>query len=328
MYRSTLPIVDISSLSLTRECDVVVAREVGEACRGYGFFYVVGHGVPSDLTEQLQRLSRSFFEHSVEWKNQWKMKRVDSRQKGYVSLEKETTSGKPDYKESLFFCSDKRANISNDSFATTFDSNSFPDIKNFKDVLKSYMLNATSVARNIVSAISLSLNLPADYIYRKYTSDPTITFRIINYPTTLANSHSGAVWGVGEHTDYGLLTIVLQDDVGGLQVCGPSGWVDAAPVRGSFICNIGDMLDFVTRGTYRSTVHRVIRNVSGRDRLSFPFFFDPSLTARLVPVPTVNESVASQPLRERWDHNDIRSFSGSYGDYLEKKVRTMLAKVE
>ena len=81
-------------------------------------------------------------------------------------------------------------------------------------------------------------------------------------------------WGVGEHTDYGLLTILRQDDTGGLQVKSRSGWMDAPPIPGSFVCNIGDMLDRLTRGMYRSTPHRVL-NMSKRSRLSFPFFFDP-----------------------------------------------------
>src|SRR5207247_6938094 len=91
------------------------------------------------------------------------------------------------------------------------------------------------------------------------------------------------LWGVGEHTDYGLLTILLQDDAGGLEVRSRSRWIPAPPVPGSFVCNIGDMLDRMTRGLYRSTPHRV-RNPAPRDRLSFPFFFDPSFFARVRPI--------------------------------------------
>ena len=89
---------------------------------------------------------------------------------------------------------------------------------------------------------------------------------------------------MGEHTDYGLLTLLAQDDNGGLQVRSPAGWIDAPPIPGTFVCNIGDMLDRLTGGWYRSTPHRV-RNDSGRDRLSFPFFFDPDFAAEVPPLP-------------------------------------------
>jgi isopenicillin N synthase-like dioxygenase len=122
---------------------------------------------------------------------------------------------------------------------------------------------------------------------------------------------------VGEHTDYGLLTLLAQDDNGGLAVRTPRGWVDAPPLPGTFVCNIGDMLDRLTGGWYRSNPHRV-RNVSGRDRVSFPFFFDPDFDAEVPPLPA---SARTAPSGEpRWDGQDLRAFTGTYGDYLLGKV--------
>ena len=89
--------------------------------------------------------------------------------------------------------------------------------------------------------------------------------------------------GVGEHTDYGLLTILRQDMSGGLEVKTKSGWVAAPPIPNSFVCNIGDMLDRMTGGRYLSTPHRV-RNLAGHNRLSFPFFFDPNFSAEVRPI--------------------------------------------
>jgi isopenicillin N synthase-like dioxygenase len=125
-------------------------------------------------------------------------------------------------------------------------------------------------------------------------------------------------WGVGEHTDYGLLTILRQDDTGGLQVKSRSGWVDARPIPGIFTCNIGDMLDRLTHGIYRSTPHRVI-NTSKRNRLSFPFFFDPNFDAQIQPIQGL-EHQAPDDFRERWDQASVHRFSGTYGDYLLSKV--------
>jgi isopenicillin N synthase-like dioxygenase len=130
---------------------------------------------------------------------------------------------------------------------------------------------------------------------------------------------SDTAWGVGEHTDYGLLTILRQDDTGGLQVKSRSRWIDAPPIPGSFLCNIGDMLERLTRGIYRSTPHRVL-NTSQRDRLSFPFFFDPNFNARMSPIEGLVNDALTDDSGERWDRASVHGFSGTYGEYLLNKV--------
>ncbi|MEZ5297338.1 MAG: 2OG-Fe(II) oxygenase family protein [Ilumatobacteraceae bacterium] len=113
-------------------------------------------------------------------------------------------------------------------------------------------------------------------------ADPTVPG--LHYPA-LPDNDSSDEYGVGTHTDYGLLTLLLQDDRGGLEVRRPSGdWIDVPAEPGVLVCNLGDMLDRLTEGRYRSTPHRV-RNTSGRSRLSFPYFFDPSWEAEVVALP-------------------------------------------
>ncbi len=126
-------------------------------------------------------------------------------------------------------------------------------------------------------------------------------------------------WGVGEHTDYGVLTILKQDEVGGLQVRTSGGWIAAPPVPGSFVCNIGDMLDRMTRGLYRSTPHRVL-NRSGRARFSFPFFFDPGWDAEVEPIEAEVVGAHADDAGERWDRASVHEFEGRYGDYVLSKV--------
>ena len=165
----------------------------------------------------------------------------------------------------------------------------------------------------------MSLNLDADYFSSHYTADPTVLFRIFHYPAPDASTPETA-WGVGEHTDYGLLTLLAQDRHGGLQVKTPQGWIDAPPVPGTLVCNIGDMLDRLTGGWFRSTPHRV-RNVSGEDRLSFPLFYDPSFEAQMRALPLQAARPDDAPGGvARWDGADLQAFEGSYGDYLIGKV--------
>jgi isopenicillin N synthase-like dioxygenase len=145
-----------------------------------------------------------------------------------------------------------------------------------------------------------------------------LLFRIFHYPPTPPASDGGENWGVGEHSDYGLLTLLAQDDHGGLQVKTPGGWIAAPPIPGTLVCNIGDMLDRLTGGWYLSTPHRV-RNDSGEERLSFPLFFDPDFAAEMVPLPAeaAKGKGTSVP---RWDNADLQAVKGTYGDYLLGKV--------
>ena len=142
-------------------------------------------------------------------------------------------------------------------------------------------------------------------------------FRIFHYPVLPEGEAVPDLWSVGEHTDYGLLTILRQDDAGGLQIKLRSTWIDAPPIPDTFVCNIGDMLDRLTGGLYRSTPHRVL-NTSGRSRLSFPFFFDPAWNADVRPI-HANVSVVDDR-EQRWDQSSVHEIRGTYGEYLMQKI--------
>jgi isopenicillin N synthase-like dioxygenase len=198
--------------------------------------------------------------------------------------------------------------------------NLFPAITGFRETVLAYFDALTALGHRLLLGIALSLGLEASYFADRYTADPFILFRIFHYPPALPPSPSADDrWGAGEHTDYGLLTILRQDDVGGLEIKTRGGWVAAPPIPGSFVCNIGDMLDRMTAGRYRSTPHRV-RNTSGRNRLSFPFFFDPSFDAEVRPIEGVTPLAVSADSADRWDHANVHEFHGTYGEYLLKKV--------
>jgi isopenicillin N synthase-like dioxygenase len=168
----------------------------------------------------------------------------------------------------------------------------------------------------LMRLIAVSLGAEPGWFAERYTADPTVLFRIFNYPP--APAVAGEQWGVGEHTDYGLLTILKQDHHGGLQVRSRrGGWIDAPPIPGTFVCNIGDMLDRLTGGHYRSTPHRVIPS-AGHHRLSWPFFFDPAWDADVRPVGRAE--LAPDAAESRWDGANVHEFTGTYGEYLLAKV--------
>jgi isopenicillin N synthase-like dioxygenase len=172
-----------------------------------------------------------------------------------------------------------------------------------------YMDVMTQLGHTLMAGIALSLELEESYFADRYTSDPIILFRIFNYPPN--SSHNKDNWGVGEHTDYGVLTILKQDSNGGLQVKSKLGWIKAPPIPNSFVCNIGDMLDRMTGGLYRSTPHHVL-NTLGKHRLSFPFFFDPNFDVEVKPIEL--GIVVVDDRSERWDGASVHKFQGTYGD--------------
>ncbi len=237
--------------------------------------------------------------------------------RGYFPVGGELTSGQPDLKEGLYFGSDLGADDPRVLRGLPLHgSNLFPGRpKELRRAVTEYLVAATEAAHAVLEGIALSLGLDADYFHHQYTADPTVLFRIFHYPSS---EPSDDRWGVGEHTDYGLLTLLAQDDTGGLQVKTRHGWIDASPIRGALVCNIGDMLDRLTGGIYKSTPHRA-RNTSGRDRLSFPFFFDPAFDAEIVPLPQARGHAADDR-DTRWDKASLHDWSGTYGEYLLSKV--------
>ena len=298
-----------------------VADEIGLACRECGFFYVTGHGVDQGLQQRLEALSRQFFAQPLDAKMAIRMELGGPAWRGYFPVGQELTSGKPDLKEGLYF----GAELSEDHplvrvRAPLHGRNLFPPgMPEFRDVVLAYIDAMTSLGHTLMAGVALSLGLERTYFAERYTTDPLILFRIFNYPPDRSVDAPEPQWGVGEHTDYGLLTILKQDDAGGLEVKSQAQWILAPPIPDTFICNIGDMLDRMTGGLYRSTPHRV-RNVARRDRLSFPFFFDPNVAARIQPIALPDAEAIASDREDRWDHASVHDVSGTYGDYVLAKV--------
>jgi isopenicillin N synthase-like dioxygenase len=312
-----LPIIDVNPLRFASTDRREVARQIRGACEDTGFFYVVGHAVDEQLQLQLEELSRQFFSQDIEAKLAIDMSKGGNAWRGYFPLGGELTSGKPDLKEGLYFGAELDSSHPLVKVRTPMHGpNLFPsNIPRLRETVLEYMNEMTKLGHALMTGIALSLDLDQNYFADRYTSDPLILFRIFNYPARRSSGDES--WGVGEHTDYGVLTILKQDLSGGLQVKSRSGWIDAPPIAGSFICNIGDMLDRMTGGLYRSTPHRV-RNPADHDRLSFPFFFDPNFNAEVKPIE--GSRVINDDREERWDRASVHEFSGTYGEYLLGKV--------
>ena len=296
-----------------------VAREIDRACRTLGFFRVAGHGIPDDLIRRLELEARTFFAQPDAVKSRIGMAQAGAARRGWFPVGGELTSGRPDHKEGLYVGEDHpRDHPRVVAGVPLHGANLFPPGE-LGPTVREWLGHMRPLAEVLMRGVAVGLGLEPQWFERHLTAEPTQLFRIFHYPARPTTSVATDQYGVGEHTDYGLLTLLLQDDRGGLQVRTPAGtWIDVPAEPGVLVCNLGDMLDKLTEGRYRSTPHRV-KNTSAEGRLSFPYFFDPSWDAEVVPLPLDGTPPADDADR-RWDATSVHAWNGTYGDYLTAKV--------
>lgn len=292
---------------------MTTAAAIDRASRDVGFFTVVGHGIDPALLDHLDAAARAFFARPDAEKAPYAMATGGKAWRGWFPLGGELTSGVPDGKEGIYF----GAEGDPADPRPLHGPNRFPP--GLREPVLAWTAAMTGLGQRLLTAMAVGLGLDAGWFADHLTADPVTLFRIFRYPPTPADG-----WGVAEHTDYGLVTILAQDGTGGLEVRGADGeWLAVPPDRHAFVCNLGDMLERMTGGRYRSTPHRV-RNTSTAERLSFPFFLDPSWDATIEPLPLGG---AAGPAPERWDAADPLAFEGTYGDYLTAKVQRVFPEL-
>jgi len=165
-------------------------------------------------------------------------------------------------------------------------ANQWPEtLPSFRDTMTEYFNVMNSLGARIMEALALSLNLKPGF-FEEFCHQPLSTLRLLHYPPQPANPAPGEK-GCGAHTDFGGVTVLLLDDNPGLQVWDARSerWIEANPIPGTFVVNLGDMIARWTNDRYRSTLHRVV-NSSGKERFSVPFFFSGNLDHTVTCLPT------------------------------------------
>ncbi|KAK6116209.1 hypothetical protein DH2020_050005 [Rehmannia glutinosa] len=257
----SIPLIDISPLvekwddpNMAQDKGVAeVVRKLDQACREAGFFYVKGHGIPYSLVEEIRSISRQFFHLPYEEKLKIKLSAATGY-RGYQRVGENITKGVPDMHEAIDVVRKCYREVKPGMYGSLGEAmegcNVWPsDPPTFKNLMEDYVNRCTDLSRKIMRGIALALGGPMDAFEGNRGGDPFWVLRVIGYPVVshvngkeMPNAENDV--GCGAHTDYGLPTLVNQDDdITALQVRNSNGeWISAVPVPGTFVCNIGDML--------------------------------------------------------------------------------------
>ena len=274
-----IPVVDVAPL-LDGTKKKAVAKEMSWALSNTGFMYVKNHGVSPDLVDAVFSQAHRFFDQPIEQKMKLHVGKSGVALRGYIEPFGENTDpGKTKDLKECFDIGPERRTIE----GPFFGPNLWPtELHGFREVVYAYHEEMVALSRMLLRGIALSLDLPEDY-FEKQMLNPISIQRLLHYPPQRGRIAEDII-GVGAHTDYGNLTILAQDGVGGLQVMNRDGdWVEGTPIEGTFVINIGHLIQRLTNGVYLANLHRVV-NSSGRDRYSIPFFIDADYGAEIGPL--------------------------------------------
>ena len=291
-----------------------VAWEIHKACRDVGFFYLAEHGVAQTMIDAQFEAARQFFALPRSTKEAIDLAKSKSGF-GYEPMSGQTldVGTPPDLKEG-FQCG---MEIPDDHPYVLrglgrYGLNQWPDesLPGFRAQCLAYHAAMMDLSRKLLSIIALSLDIEENFFY-PITEMPIATLRMLHYPPQRVDAAPNQL-GAGAHADWGLVTLLAQDSVGGLEVCNAAGeWIKAPPIAGTYVVNTGDLLQRWSNDMYKSNMHRVLnRNDSGKSRYSIPFFQDGD-----------NDAMVSCFASCRDSEHPAKYPECNIGEYLNMKIR-------
>ncbi|GES63985.1 oxidoreductase [Aspergillus terreus] len=274
------PIIDFGAFYTpdpSRKAELI--NQVRDACRDHGFFQIINHRVPASLCDSILQQAQELFSLPLEIKEKYS-KDAGKSSRGYERLRSQNFEkrGPGDLKEGFYFGKHLPADHPSVLAGHFFQGpNQYPsevrDPQVFREVIDAYHARMAELAQDILRVLAGMLELEENW-FDAFNEEPVATLRLLRYPPQTSDE-SSYERGIGAHTDFGAITILLQDDHGGLQVWDQesSEWADVVPVKDALVVNLGNMMMRWTNARYLSNLHRVI-NRSGETRYSVPFFYD------------------------------------------------------
>uniref|UniRef100_A0A0W0GAF6 Fe2OG dioxygenase domain-containing protein n=1 Tax=Moniliophthora roreri TaxID=221103 RepID=A0A0W0GAF6_MONRR len=286
-----IPIIDFSVVATADPLERrALADRIRDACINVGFFYIMNHGIPEDVIIAAVEAGKKFFALPESSKMELDIHKSPNF-KGYTALLGENTdpNGKGDLHEGFDIGWEEKdqgsakSNPRDDREMS--GANVWPELPGFRENVLGHA--AVQLGRSLFPLFALALDLPENFFNDK-TTKPAAIMRLLHYPpqNPTKMAEDGSVIGIGAHTDYECFTILWQDAISGLQVQNNDGkWIDAVPIPGTVVVNLGDQFARWTNDIFKSTLHRVI-NKSGMERYSIPLFFGTNYDVLLEPIPS------------------------------------------
>lgn len=273
---NSLPIIDIAPLySNDASAWPAVAEQIDRACRDWGFLYIVGHPISNERIDALLNAAKTFFAQPAAEKLKIDITQT-AHHRGYgaIATEQLDPSKPSDLKETFDMGFHMPADHPEVLAGKPLRGpNRHPDMSGWAELMETHYADMQDLAKTLLRAMAMALDIEHDFFDARF-HEPISVLRMIHYPPR-HTATSAEQQGAGAHTDYGCVTLLYQDEAGGLQVRARNGeWIDAPPIAGSFVVNIGDMMARWSNDRYTSTPHRVISPL-GVDRYSMPFFAEP-----------------------------------------------------
>lgn len=314
---SSLPILDISALDAGEDAAEQFRRKLREVTHEVGFFYLVGHGIEQDLIDEVVDVSRRFFELPTE--DKLAIENINSPQfRGYTRVGGELTHGDVDWREQIDIGVERNAVEETEGTPKYWrleGPNLWPEaLPELQDTIDRWSSELNALALKLMRTWAVALGAPESVFDEAFGDKPFSLIKIVRYP---GESTEVPKQGVGAHRDGGVLTLLLvEPGKDGLQVEHEGEWIDAPALPGSFVVNIGEMLELATDGYLKATLHKVQSPKIGTDRISIPFFFNPALDATMpkLELPPELRSAArglsadptNSPILETYGDNALR----------------------
>lgn len=306
---SRVPVVDVSNL----EEDAEALARLDAACRDFGFFYVQGHGIDSELQQAVLEQTQAFFAQPSAEKQ--RVLRSDTNVWGFY--DRELTKNVRDWKE-IFDVGPPESQGPVAGAEPQWPAR----LPAFEGTMQRFIDASRALAHRLIAGIGKNLGASPQELRAAFLPVDSSFLRLNYYPVCEDPAPADApTWpvsghlGIHHHTDAGALTVLLQDDQPGLQTYHDDAWHLIEPLPGSLVINIGDIVQVWSNDTYRAPVHRVIAS-SDIPRYSIPFFFNPSYATDYAPLPSVvaaNGRPLYQPIN--WGEFRAARAAGDYADY-------------
>ncbi len=323
----SLPVLDLALLDGSAEDAARFRDELRRATHEVGFFYLVGHGVPAELIARAFDTARAFFALPDEQK--LAIENVTSPHfRGYTRMGGEQTLGKTDWREQIDIGAERPGvplGPGVEDYWVLEGPNLWPEqLPELREVAEEWIARLDGVGIRLLRAWAEALGAPADVFDAAFAEHPSPHMKIARYPGVDAPEPTQ---GVGAHKDLGVLTLLyVEEGRGGLQVEKDGEWIDAPPIDGAFVVNIGELLEIATDGYLKATKHRVLSPAAGTERISIPYFHGPALDATIPTIELPAELAAEAPGVDVDPANPLHAVFGR--NWLKSRVRAHRNVVE